>query len=168
MKKAALSAILAALCLAGAVGCGDSTAAQTPADTDASAGTEAVTEAETEPGYPAPDTSNYDFGGQTVHFIAPEWGTYTYYYTEDLDGEAVNDAAYTRLSNVKNDLNVDIEWTWSTDQNTHTEVRKTITAGDDAYDIVFTHSVYGLSDYATSHCLYNLDILPNVDFNGSG
>ena len=165
MKKAVLSAILAALCLASVVGCGDSTAAQTPADTDATAGTEAVTEAETEPGYPAPDTSNYDFGGQTVHFIAPEWSTYTYYYTEDLDGEAVNDAAYTRLSNVKNDLNVDIEWTWSTDQNTHTEVRKTITAGDDAYDIVFTHSVYGLSDYATSHCLYNLDVLPNVDFN---
>ena len=124
-----------------------------------------MTEAETEPGYPAPDTSNYDFGGQTVHFIAPEWSNYTYYYTEELDGEAVNDAAFNRLSNVKNALNVEIEWVWSTDANTHTDVRKTITAGDDAYDIVFTHSVYGLNDYASTHSLYNLDVLPNVDFN---
>ena len=165
MKKTALSAILAVLCLSSIVSCGDSTAAKTPAVTQASTETEAVTEAVDDRGYPAPDTSNYDFGGQTVHFIAPEWSNYTYYYTEELDGEAVNDAAFNRLSNVKNALNVDIEWVWSTDANTHTDVRKTITAGDDAYDIVFTHSVYGLNDYASTHSLYNLDVLPNVDFN---
>ncbi|MCQ2432925.1 MAG: hypothetical protein MJ175_10025, partial [Clostridia bacterium] len=105
MKKTALlSAVLAAVCLASAVGCGDPAAPgkdTPPPPTGSSAITEAVTDAVTEPGYPAPDTSELDFGGAAVRFIAPEWGTYTYYFTDEMDGEAVNDAAFTRLSNVQ-------------------------------------------------------------------
>ena len=51
MKKTALSAILAVLCLSSIVSCGDSTAAKTPADTQASTETEAVTEAVDDRGY---------------------------------------------------------------------------------------------------------------------
>ena len=41
---------------------------------------------------------------------------------------------------------------------------KTVQAGDDAYDMVFTHCIDGYSDYATNNAVYNLDALPYVNF----
>ena len=129
-----------------------------------SAGEEIVPDLETEPDYPPPDTSGLDYGGKAVSFMAPEWGTIRYQYTEELTGDSVNDAAYNRLLNVENALNVKGEWNWSTDAECHNVVLRSVTAGDDAYQIVYTHCIYGISDYATGGALFDLYDLPHTDY----
>ena len=120
--------------------------------------------AETEPDYPPPDVSGLDYNGKPLTFIAPEWSTIRYQYSEDLNGEAVNDAAFNRRVEVENAINTKIEWVWSTDAQCHGEVLRTVKAGDDAYQIAYTHCIYGISDYATGGALYDLYALPHTDF----
>jgi hypothetical protein len=127
-------------------------------------GEEAAVVVETEPEYPPPDLTGLDYGGDTVSFIGPQWSTVRYQYTEELTGDSVNDAAYNRLINVENKLNVKVLWTWSTDSECHNVVMRSVTAGDDAYQIVYTHCIYGISDYVTRGTLFNLYDLPHTDF----
>ena len=119
---------------------------------------------ETEPAYPPPDVSGLDYGGAGIAFIAPEWGTIRYQYTEELNGEAVNDAAYNRQVNVENTLNTKVNWNWSTDAECHNVVMRSVRAGDDAYQIVYTHCIYGISDYAMNGALFDLYDLPHTDY----
>ena len=86
-------------------------------------------------------------------------------FTDELDGEAVNDAAYHRRSNTEDALNADIECVWADGSDCHNVVKKSVQAGDDAYQIVYTHCIYGISDYATAGALYNLYDLPYLDWN---
>ena len=159
--KITTAMMLAAMLLAG---CGESASSPQAGGGPAApqAETEAVTET-TEPEYPHLDTSSLDFGGKTISFISPEWGTHRYQYAEELDGDIVNDAAYNRMVDLENSLNVKMAWTWSTDAETHNVVKKSVQAGDDAYQIVYTHCIYGISDYATAGALYNIYDLPHID-----
>ena len=125
---------------------------------------EIVVETETEFVYPPPDVSELDYGGAEISFLAPEWSTIQYQYTEELTGDAVNDAAYNRMLNVENKLNVKGVWTWSTDAQCHNDALRAVRAGDDAYQIVYTHCIYGISDYATNGALYDLYDLPHTDY----
>jgi len=148
--------------------CSDATTPAAPDETPVTAAPsgegDPVTAVETEPAYPPPDVSGLDFGGENISFIAPEWGTIRYQYTEELNGDSVNDAAYNRLVNVESSLNVKVEWNWSTDADCHGVVIRSVTAGDDAYQIVYTHCIYGISDYVTGGALYDLYDLPHTDF----
>lgn len=91
------------LCLL--ISCGNGgTATDTSADTAPTSGAE--TEAVTEAGYPAPDTTGLDFGGEEFRFISPEWGDFADYFPEEMSGDTFDDALYTRISNVQNALNV--------------------------------------------------------------
>ena len=159
--KITAAMMLAAMLLAG---CGESASSPQAGGGPAApqAETEAVTET-TEPEYPHLDTSSLDFGGKTISFISPEWGTHRYQYAEELDGDIVNDAAYNRMVDLENSLNVKMAWNWSTDAETHNVVKKSVQAGDDAYQIVYTHCIYGISDYATAGALYNIYDLPYID-----
>ena len=133
----------------------------TPVDT-----APATTEAVTEPGYPAPDTSSLDFGGDELRIFSVQWGNVSkYYFPEEETGDSVLDACYSRLRNVEEALNVKVaEPAWGADGQAHKDVMKTVQAGDDAYDMVFTHCIDGYSDYATNNAVYNLDALPYVNF----
>ena len=127
--------------------------------------TEAALEPETETKEPAPDIEGLDYNGGDLTFIAPYFHTISYQYAEELNGDALNDAAYNRWITVESDLNASLHWVWHTDgSGTHTEVLRSVQAGDDAYQIVYMHSMYGISDYVISGSLYNLDLLPHVDF----
>jgi ABC-type glycerol-3-phosphate transport system substrate-binding protein len=159
-----LSLLLASLILFASC---SSNSAESPGETEAvsaPAAEEIPVEIETEPAYPPPDVSGLDYGGDSISFIAPEWGNISYQYTEELTGEAVNDAAYNRQVNVENTLNVKFDWNWSTDAECHNVVMRSVRAGDDAYQIVYTHCIYGISDYVTNGALYDLYDLPHTDF----
>ena len=157
-----LPALLLIATLASCGGEAAGTTDTTPVDT-----APATTEAVTEPGYPAPDTSNLDFGGKELRIFSVQWGNVAkYYFPEGETGDSVDDACFHRLRNVEEALNLKIaEPAWGPDGSAHKEVLKTVQAGDDAYDIVFTHCIDGFNDYATSNAAYNLDTLPYVDFN---
>lgn len=154
----------ALLLLAALVSCGDKTTTTdtTPVDT-----TPETTEAVTEAGYPAPDTSALDFGGDELRIFSVQWGNVAkYYFPEEETGDSVDDACFRRLRNVEEALNLKIaEPAWGADGSAHKDVLKTVQAGDDAYDFVFTHCIDGYSDYATSNAVYNLDNLPHVNFD---
>ena len=157
-----LPALLLIATLASCGGEAAGTTDTTPVDT-----APATTEAVTEPGYPAPDTSALDFGGDELRIFSVQWGNVAkYYFPEGETGDSVDDACFHRLRNVEEALNLKIaEPAWGPDGSAHKEVLKTVQAGDDAYDIVFTHCIDGFNDYATSNAAYNLDTLPYVDFN---
>lgn len=156
---------LAAVLLSGAlIGCGDTAPDSVVTD---SVSTAAVSETTTDSGYPAPNTDTLDFGGKELRIVNPEYGGFYRYFPEELTGDVVDDAAYMRLIDVQNALNVKIvaisDGSWGA--TTHQMVERSITAGDDAYDFIFTHCIYGISDYATQNMLYNLDDLPYLNFD---
>ncbi len=155
------NAITILLLLSMLVSCGT-----TPSgETESTAQTTADTIVETETEYPAPDTTGMDFGGENLNIIAPDWSVYSKYFPEELTGDAVTDAAYNRIVNTQEAINVNIEWIPSTDSQAHVEVKNAVVAGDDAYDFMLTHSIYGISDMVTENLLYNLDELPTLDFD---
>lgn len=159
-----ISIISSLLLIAMLASCGDGQATETSAVSDNAADT---TEVVTEAGYPAPDTSALDFGGDELRIFSIQWGNFAnYYFPEEPTGDSVDDACYDRLRHVEEALNVTIaEPAWGADGSAHKDVLKTVQAGDDAYDFVFTHCIDGYSDYATSNAMYNLDALPYVDFD---
>ena len=156
-----LPALLLIATLASCGGEAAGTTDTTPVDT-----APATTEAVTEPGYPALDTSSLDFGGDELRIFSVQWGNVSkYYFPEEETGDSVLDACYSRLRNVEEALNVKVaEPAWGADGQAHKDVMKTVQAGDDAYDMVFTHCIDGYSDYATNNAVYNLDALPYVNF----
>ena len=156
-----LPALLLIATLASCGGEAAGTTDTTPVDT-----APATTEAVTEPGYPAPDTSALDFGGDELRIFSVQWGNVSkYYFPEEETGDSVLDACYSRLRNVEEALNVKVAApAWGADGQAHKDVMKTVQAGDDAYDMVFTHCIDGYSDYATNNAVYNLDALPYVNF----
>ena len=145
--------------LLGMVGCGTDSAEETavPAEQTQPAG-----EAETaETGYLAPDFSGLDFNGENLSVITPNWHFYHYYSAEELTGESVNDAVYNRTVNTENALNVDVTVNQDySDSETHGVVGQSIMAGDDAWHIVYTHSLFGVNTYVIEDQLYNMEALP--------
>lgn len=113
---------------------------------------------------PKPDLDGLDYSGKELTFIAPEWHTVRYQYTEELNGDALNDAVYNRLITVESTLNTTICWEWTGDGEQVGKVKNSVTAGDDAYQIIYNHSISGISDFVTGNYIYNLDTLPHTDF----
>ncbi len=153
--------IVALLLMSMLLSCGTATTEETTATTE----TMETIVADTETEYPAPDTSGMDFGGENLNIIAPNWSIYRKYFPEELTGDAVTDAAYNRIVNTQEALNVEVVWIETTDSQGHVQVKNAAVAGDDAYDFFLTHSIYGISDMATENILYNLDNLPTLDFD---
>lgn len=160
LLKRLTALMLAALLFAALFGCGGDKGAVS--DETSAKITEAEAE-EAETTYPPPDASDLDLKGQKISLIAPQWSTCKYLFAEEIDGDAVNDEAYRRAANVEEVLGIEIEHYWGQDTDTHLTVMKTVKAGDDAYQIVFTHCIYGLQDYVVSGALYPLDDLTRVD-----
>ena len=169
--KNKLSLILAALLLgASALSCGNE-AGNTPAETqkvDPSSDTEAVTEAvSTRPPVGLPE--GLDFGGREFHSVAFTWQGYNYYFFADAEnGDVMNDAIYHRRQKVEETLNVRIMTEVIQDVATTvvpTAVKKTVKAGEDAYDQVLLHCIDSVASLPSEGYLYNLDTLPNIDMD---
>jgi hypothetical protein len=87
------------------------------------------------------DLPERDFEGEMFR-ISTKSGTLYEIYTEEEDGEILNDALYQRNRVVEERFNVEITplITNADDGNTHVEfVKKTILASDDAFDLAATY-----------------------------
>ena len=146
MKKK-LSLLLALLMLASSMAaCAESDTNTDPAASETitageenpSAGEEAVVEEETEsfdPGLPATD-----FGGRTFNLLTKAGWTDDWFessiYTEELNGEVLNDAVFERNLHVAETYNVVLAEIAGESGNFVTNVQNAVTAGDSLYDVV--------------------------------
>ncbi len=159
MKKHILPLLLCGLLL-GTVGCGNSATTETTADT-----TSDTTPVETMPETAYLDTLPVtDFEGYTYRMVAQHTDARPNFATSDeITGEALQDAIVQRKQSTMERLNIQIEEIGYEDRGKlHTDVAKTIRAGDDAYDIIITSLSDGINHLTTQNCLLDLTTLPHV------
>ena len=87
-------------------------------------------------------------------------------YAEALDADIMNDAIFNRNATVSERFNVSFKVIPSSNGNVETDGVKTITSGDDAYDIIIPHArasfVYALQNLIVD---WNSDALEYVDLD---
>lgn len=123
------------------------------------AATEAVTEGHLTDAVPA-----LDFGGKEFRTIQQEQATY-HFYTDTETGDPINDAIFTQLQTLEERFHVTFK---ASDVAEYTDVsstiRKCITAGEDAYDLILTQIFQSGTDAASGY-FYDWYTLPHVDFS---
>nr|MBQ4319545.1 hypothetical protein [Clostridia bacterium] len=124
----------------------DSGTETTKADTAAAETTTAETTTTEDP-YKPKVPEDVDFKGEEFKVLIPSWSLYTdYYFTDETNGDTMNDTIYERTKLVEEAINVDI--TFNKDL-TYSQVYGTLAplvlAGDDVYDLAFTHNSSGFS-----------------------
>ena len=171
MKR--ITALFVLLLTAVLASCGESGAV--PAETAASGnqnaapadGTEAVTEeARLQPELPETDLGGYNFRVLTKGPGDGHWKSKDI-YSEAQNGEPINDAVFLRNSVLGEKYNFKVtEIPTSMDTwDVHSDVQKTVMAGEDAYDMAAIGLTYDMSVLAESNCLYNLYDLPHIDLS---
>ena len=105
-----------------------------------------------------PEFESTDYNGEEFHILAPTWGLYQlYFFADEQTGEPMNDAIYERKMRVEDYLGVNI--TYDNDSTAIYEimgkVQTSVMAGDDAYQLVLTHCIHGVSSMVTSGLLYD-------------
>jgi hypothetical protein len=167
MNKKILSAILALLMFVSLITACSSGDADTPNTTTAA--TESVVEETTEAPFTL-DLPDTDMEGKAFTFLTTNWpgeDVWTMYEItiEDLNGNAVNDAMYTRNSKVQERLNcVVAEINIPSSGDAVTALRKSVQAGDNAYDI-FLPRMQSLTTLVVEELIVNLDELEYTDFS---
>ncbi len=104
---------------------------------------------------------NLNFGGETITTLYWEDMEHQEFFSEGIDGEIVNDAIFTRNETVQNRLNVKLDFVGtaanaSNVANYVNMVRKSVDAGDRAYDIL---GAYSLSVASCAQNGLTLDLL---------
>ncbi len=163
MKKTVsrfLSLLLSILMLLSIVACSEAT--DTPQQTlpdaaDTSAATEGQTssESEGEETKAPPTVASNQYNEDFVTLYCSDIFRKGYYFVEDDErtpGNDLEDHIFERTLAVEEHLGVDVI---AVDGGTYTEygatVSNSITAGDDAYQLVLTHVYYGVSNFITSN-----------------
>ena len=165
--KRTLSFALALMCVCSLAACGggggDTENAGNAADS-AAVTTEAETVDELADNLPAADYQGYTFrlgasdenNAYNLHF----------FYTEEMNGETVNDAVYQANANVQERFNIKYQWVpiaGITNSNSYQAVQTAVQAGDDIYDLVTLHDT-GSMTAVLAGCCYNIKEIPHLDF----
>jgi len=165
----ALLLILSALASCAEGGGGDEeTSGAVSAEAPASV-TPAETEPEPEETRPRHKVPDSDFAGAAFTAAYPAWAGYVYYFfADEQTGDSMNDAIFERKLRVEDALNVAIG---QEDVGYIAEVvdavKRSVQAGDDAYQMGLFHCIQGIAEMATGSYLFNLDELPNIDLSAS-
>ena len=123
--------------------------------------TEALTSAETTD-YLA-SLPNTDLSGMELRILGVDYDTRRNFPLESENGELVNDALYARNRAVEERHNVTISCTSeASDGPVNTKVKASVSAGDDAYDIIISTISGSMADLGTGKCLYNLLDVPYI------
>ncbi len=136
----------------------------TASDTTASQVTEAeTTELEARQAIPD-DLPSKDFGGREFR-IYSSTGREDTFYTDEQNGEVINDAIFTAIAKTEERFNVDVVNIDSTgDDGGHNEkIRSIITAGEDAFEIAENHDSLS-GGLAVQGLLMNLYDVPYLNF----
>lgn len=118
-------------------------------------------------GYIAPNIQKEDFGGRNFNILYPEWSLYNhYYFADEYNGEAVNDAIYDRARRVEEMFNISFEYiTRGYIDTILPEIQKVVRSGDPSYDLALTHCATSLLSYVTENILINWNDIPGADLS---
>lgn len=128
--------------------------------------TEETTAAETRNPYLDDISETFDFEGEvfTISLPLPSELGEVYYIREELTGDALNDAIYTRNLEVEQRFNCVINT--RTDGWTHDQasaLMPTLLAGDDSVDLVALGFMQGGVGFITNDLAYPLNMVPYID-----
>lgn len=165
MRTPQLAALLtAALLIASTAACADKSDKPVTASTEAAA-TEAV---ETQPEYVYPD-EDYEGADYRVLNYDQLWDMYIQIDVDEMTGDALDDAVYERNRAIEEKLNFKLRELPLVNTNNDTavvtnEAQKVISAGDDAYDVMFL-PINKKPSLITDGYLLDLAAMPELNFN---
>lgn len=172
MKTKKLLALLLAAVLAfsGLIGCGSA-----EAETEA-AGNSGDTVVETTPqdvettrDQISDNLPDKDFGGRNFHLLTRQ-NYFHKFMPEDMTGEAVNDALYTRNTEIMERYNITMSYTapaceWGSSSKTwNQDLETSVMAGDGAYDLVAGYAST-VPEVVTKNILLNWHDVPYIDLS---
>lgn len=108
-----------------------------------------------------------DYKGVEFRILYPNWFLYNdYFFADEVTGDSMNDAIYERTSKTEEHLGIEIKTICHGYIETiFPSVQKSVSAGDDEYDLVLTHCIDGVSQLASENYVINMRTLPGVSFN---
>ena len=109
------------------------------------------------------DLSTERYDGYDFRILVRKTQTGTQYFEEPQE-DIVDNAIYERNEAVKDRFGIDISIHESTDHNYETSALNSILAGDDAYDIIFTHSRAAFT-YAVQGACVNFNDVSTLHFD---
>jgi len=158
MKKRLLALLFAALILTSAVSCGSSEKTETETTNTSAAAETAPETVETDP--TEPDVPEKDYNGKEFRIFTRGEATGKFWHkdlmAEELNGDPLNDAVYSRNLALAEKLNIQIAPVWSDASDMHTSATQSITAGDDAFDVMMA-PLNQTNAMATKNYLLNLN-----------
>ncbi|MBQ7299125.1 MAG: hypothetical protein IJW77_04715 [Clostridia bacterium] len=168
MKNRIVTALFAALMLAGSVtqmvSCGTGDTGSTQTDGAETAGTADTAPATEDTGYKANLPADLNYNGEVFNIVTYDDSDGTWYDVDfaatEETGDTLNDAAFRRMINVEQLLNVDIVANPSAGYGNDL-IKKSVMAGDGAYDCGFvkTHSATSLAESGMLVDLKTMDTL---------
>ena len=116
---------------------------------------------------PNHNVPSLDFEGDVFNILYPNWQGYLYYFfADESNGDAMNDAIFNRTIAVEQYLNVDITQTCpGYIEAIYPQVKQSVTAQDDSFQLILNHCIQNVSAMVTEGLLYNFDKLQYVDYN---
>ena len=167
MKKFILLSFVLLLFL---TACGNNS--DTPSDTTTMTQVEEEIVSETTESGDVPDIGDEDYGGRVFNLFYLNWSLYRdYYFSDGLNGDIINDAAYERLQKVEEQLKIDIQTSITAPTNGGTEqlgkLRETVMAGDDTYDLLLIHNSTQLVNYVSDRLVLNWQDIPTANMEKS-
>ncbi len=162
MKTRITSIALLAAMLTTAAACGETTPPDDSVDDTTSSQSVETTVPEI-----TSDLPDKDWGGEEFMVLGQEDANYSQFqnfeiYAESENGEVVNDAIFRRNSTLEDKYNVKISQTLVT--TPASELSKTITAGEDLYDLAFVKSIE-ITSPALQGYFYDLYNVEYIDFD---
>ena len=172
-----ISLLLAAILLSGVFSScaakedGNASPASDPGTAAPSAGSDASGNeepAETEPAGPSLSFDRQDYGGTSFHILTCSEADYEY-LADEVTGERVNDAVFTRNRNAEDYLNIVLDvmyesGNWSSRDTYNAVVTNSIAAGDSAFDYV-TGMISCIQPIASTQYFLNLNELPGMELS---
>lgn len=118
-------------------------------------------------GYIDPGIEKQDFGGRDFNIVYPEWSLYmNYYFSNESNGDIVNDAIYERSRRVEENFNIKLNYVTYGDgkeSSVFSAVQTAVLAGISDYDLALTHCVQGVLGLVSSALVLDWNSLPGVD-----
>ena len=127
-------------------------------------------ETPTEAPFPEPEVPEKDYGGINFNVLYPAWGPWNevnYAFPETLTGDVMNDAIINRNKKIEDRLNIKFNSIRIEGRDEIKEIlpaiRRSVQAGDQAYDLAFIHPMCDLNTFAAEGLVRNWNKVPYVD-----
>lgn len=172
-KRHSTSVVLLVLLLSAGgtlLSCGDDAQTQKPSETTSVADDGSAVAESKEPlsfaeqhAQTKDDLPEADFGGEPF-LVAINTYCESDFLMEDATGDVLDDAVYNRNKAVEERFNITLEFYNDHYSTVGAQVSKSVTAGDDAYQLLCEHTATAVS-WVNGKLLYNWYDVPYVDFS---